>query len=413
MRVRVTRVEPIITRGNFMARPTTFQGVRRAIALGSVASVSALGLVAVGAPAHAATGPVVYACETSDGPMDLNVELDAEFSQVWWLDPNRTQLKTMVPDEWVQEAADAGAVDAQTSLRLQVTDLAGVKTVDMSAITPLGDQSTPTAVPVQAAGLHSMDAIGTNRLTAGALTARVTFREADGSTAFGPIDLSCQPPAGPPPLIDTIDVVGRTATTLTVDKTTAQHGEPVMATAQVQTLGDPRNVDPNPRGPFPAGNVEFVVDGVSRIAKVDTFGRASLTLHDLPLAVSTINATFQPADPVHYTASSARPSLVTVSKAATASHVSVTGKRSPTRIQVTVRVRGEFGTIPTGKVRIKLRRIGTTQRWLRSGKSLNDGDRTVAFRRLPAGRYRYKITYFGDDLHVGSRTTRTFRIRKS
>jgi hypothetical protein len=26
-----------------------------------------------------------------------------------------------------------------------------------------------------------------------------------------------------------------------------------------------------------------------------------------------------------------------------------------------VRVRGEFGTIPTGKVRIKLRKIGTTQ----------------------------------------------------
>lgn len=171
-----------------MQNYSPFHRLRRALAPGSVASVSALGLVAVGAPALAATGPVVYACDTPDGPMDLTVDMDAEFSQVWWLDPNRTQLKTVVPDEWVQEAAVAGAVDVRSTFGLKVTDLAGARTVDMSTITPLGDQTTPTVVPVQAAGLHSMDVIGTNCLTAGTFTATFTFRKADSSTVSGPID---------------------------------------------------------------------------------------------------------------------------------------------------------------------------------------------------------------------------------
>ena len=174
----------------------------------------------------------------------------------------------------------------------------------------------------------------------------------------------------------------------------------MTATAKVTTTGG-----------TPDGDVTFVVDGVSTKVPVKD-GAASLVLDEAVVGTHPVSATFTPKDAVHYEGSSATPANLKVSRAATSTKVKITGKRVRERTAATIKVVGINKTVPTGKVKLVLRKAGNQGFLKAKSGTLAKGARTFNLGRLGKGTYKVVVKYLGDSNHLKSKTVKRFRVRR-
>ncbi|HXH78287.1 Ig-like domain-containing protein [Nocardioides sp.] len=192
----------------------------------------------------------------------------------------------------------------------------------------------------------------------------------------------------------------QSSTTLTVSPTTIEFGASVEATAQVTTTSG-----------APAGEVTFVVDGVSTKVSV-VGGIAKLEVKPSDVGVQTVGATFTPSDPVNYQGSSAAPSSFTVVKADTTTRLRIIGKQLGEETSATVKVIGFHRTVPSGKVKLVLRRAGQSEILETRRGRLGKGSRGFDLGLLERGRYRAVVTYLGDANHRRSTVAKRFWVSR-
>jgi hypothetical protein len=382
---------------------------RRGVAAGISVAVGAFGIVAVAPSAQATTGVVTYACTSTVGAFDLPVEIDTDA-------PARMQVgaaasliatsMTSLPAAQAKLAYDvlnARSFDGTVAAKATV----GSAAADINQAIPkttIPDQAIATAVPFTATSAAipfvAPATPGDVVISAGDFTASLQFYDGADAPAGGPIAVTCTAPNGKAPVIDTIVVAAKSTTTLTLSKTASKYGEDVTATAKVVTSSG-----------APDGDVAFSVDGVATKARVDKDGVATLVLPDAPVGNHSVTASFVPKDTAHYDGSTSAPQAWAIEKARTKMRVPVTGKRRDVVTKVGVKAAGAFGTVPTGKVKIKLKRIGKVGRWVKVRK-LRDGEAKAGFGKLKVGRYRVVVKYRGDGNHLAKRKVKTFRVRR-
>jgi hypothetical protein len=92
--------------------------------------------------------------------------------------------------------------------------------------------------------------------------------------------------------------------------------------------------------------------------------------------------------------------------------VRVTGRGERVRTAVVVGAAGEYGTVPTGRVRVKVRRDGS-RTWTKVIRSLStSGALRAGLGKLDAGGYRLQVTYLGDSQHLRERHVEKFTVRQ-
>jgi hypothetical protein len=190
------------------------------------------------------------------------------------------------------------------------------------------------------------------------------------------------------------------ATTLVLDRTSSAYGQVVTATATVTT-----------GAVVPGGHVAFSVDGLATMAPVGADGVASLALPAAHAGTHAVTATFVPTDPPAYDGSASATQAWTVTRAATRARIPVAGRTTRGETRVGVRAKGAHGSIPTGKVRITITRVGHRGTWSRV-RSLEKGSAQAGFGRLSRGRYSVTVAYGGDTDHSSLRKTKTFRVTR-
>ncbi|CAB4925785.1 unannotated protein [freshwater metagenome] len=189
------------------------------------------------------------------------------------------------------------------------------------------------------------------------------------------------------------------STTLTLSATESAYGQSVTASAQVVSVGGQPN-----------GDVYFTVDGRDVKANLLGNGTASVVLSELLVGTHVVTATYVPKFPGEQSGSSSPPAGLVVAPARSYLQVQVAGRR--TRVPTTVRLRvdGDYGTRPTGRVRVDLRRAGAG-RVARVGVRLDPSGAAVArLGRLRAGGYRVEVTYVGDSQHRRTRVVERLRV---
>lgn len=389
---------------------TTRTRTRHLLASGLSLVVGGGALVALAPPgAQATTGSVIYSCSAAGQTFDLPVVIDSNApARIPAGDtvPTTLTAQTALPGSLAKLAKEGLAAESFTATIAAPVTVSGTQIPAEHTVTStqLGDQSAPegAAVPFQATGVAQLRSTtpGEVQILAGDFTASFNFKKADGTpTAIDPVQATCKAPNGKPPVIDTVGVVARSATQLTLSPARAAYGKKVTATAQVTTSGG-----------APDGDVAFVVGGVTTTAKVDKDGRAVLMLGQVAVGQRDVSATFTPKDATYYEGSSATPVGLTVTKAATRTRVTVTGKRTGKRTTATVKVAGVHGTVATGKVKVVLRKISAGGTKRKAGR-LAKGSRGFNLGRLGRGKYKIVAKYVGDESHLRSRKVTRFRVR--
>ena len=189
------------------------------------------------------------------------------------------------------------------------------------------------------------------------------------------------------------------STTLTLSTTESAYGQSVTASAQVVSAGGQ-----------PQGDVVFAVDDLRIKANLGAGGAATVVLPRLLVGTHAVEATYVPQFPGEQSGSSSSPAGWVVAPARSILQVQVAGRR--TRVPTTARLRvdGDYGTRPTGRVRVDLRRAGAG-RVARVAVRLEPGGAAVArLGRLRAGGYRVEVTYVGDSQHRRTRVVERFRV---
>lgn len=392
------------------ATTVSTRGGRCAVAVLAL-SLTAVGLSA-GVPGAGAVSPsIVYACAyEGPGTFDLPVTLDTDVPSrmtVGQVAQVTATASATLPGTEAKAAYDGlsarsldGALVSRAAFGLQAA------TVDEAiSRTSLGDQSV-LATPVGFAASSTAFAYtapatpGTVEVTAAGLSGTFRFYDAAG-TPVGSKPFTCSAPNGKPPVIDTINVVASSTTALTLDKTTSEYGQDVTATAKVTTSSG-----------TPDGDVAFSVDGVATKARVGKDGVATLLLPDAGAGAHAVTATFVPRDATAYDGSASAAQAWTVTKARTRIRIPVTGLTTKVVTRVGVRAKGVFDTVPTGKVRIKVTRVG------RSGKRIKvrtldaTGAAKAGFGTLKRGRYLATVVYRGDANHRYLKKSRKFRVTR-
>lgn len=204
------------------------------------------------------------------------------------------------------------------------------------------------------------------------------------------------------PAIATISVVAPSTTTMSLDRTTSEYGQAVTATAQVLVASGTAD-----------GDVAFSVDGLATKARVDEDGVATLLLPDAGPGAHAVAATFVPRDATSYDASASAGQSWTVTRARTRIRIPVTGRTTTLVTRVGVRTKGVFGTVPTGKVRITVKRLNTRGTWVGTRTLDDTGAARAGFGRLSKGRYRAVVTYRGDAHHLSLKKSKGFRVKRT
>ncbi|MCY7402891.1 MAG: Ig-like domain-containing protein [Nocardioides sp.] len=379
--------------------------VRLAAAVGLSTSMAAVGMVAAVPAAHAASTSIAYAC-TADGlgGFTLPVVLDTNAPARMVLGESAQVTLTasaVLPAALAKQAVMAGATEFDGSWVAKASFGAAAADVTQT-ITPraqLGPQTVETAVPFTAASAPftyvAPATPGAVEVTAGDLAGSLQFYPSGGGA------ITCTLPNGKAPLIDTIAVVAASTTTLALDRTTSAFGQDVTATAKVATSAG-----------APDGDVSFSVDGVATTVRVGKDGVATVLLPDPGAGAHSVTATFVPRNASAYDGSTSAATAWTVAKAATKMRVPVTRKTTTTVTRVGVRTRGAFDTVPTGKVRIKLTRIGTAGKWVKVRTLSSDGSARAGFGTLKKGRYQVVVTYRGDANHTSKKKVKRFRVTR-
>jgi hypothetical protein len=86
------------------------------------------------------------------------------------------------------------------------------------------------------------------------------------------------------------------------------------------------------------------------------------------------------------------------------------GVRIPTSVQV--KAAGEYGTLPTGRVRLELRRIRSGDVVRAARRLSSTGVALADLGRLRKGAYRLVVTYGGDVQHLTERQFSRFRVQQ-
>lgn len=382
--------------GTSRARPTTAGAVLAAAALG-VGSTTAIGLV--NSPALAETGVVAHTCTTPSGSASITLDTDtAAPASVHVGDTTAVSVAGALSDDLASSLSAQGAVGFSGILVIDVAE----GNVSRPVTVAIADtELEPVETPVQftAAGTWTAATPGDLALKQGDVTATLVLRGED-DTELPDFVMQCRTSTGPAPTIDTVSVVARSTTALSLSKATSSYGEEVVATARVATTGG-----------TPSGSVAFSVDGVARKARVDKDGVATIKIDNARTGSHAVTATFTPTDAVHYEPSTTVAQTWTVTRAASRLSITATGKRASRPTRISVRVRGAFGTEATGKVRVRLVKTGTRKKWLKV-RTLKAGRATAGFGRLRKGRYKVSVLYRGDADHLRAKRVRTIRVRR-
>lgn len=194
---------------------------------------------------------------------------------------------------------------------------------------------------------------------------------------------------------------GQSSTTLALSTPQSAYGQVVTATAAVSSVPGP-----------PEGDVVFSVDGVEIKANLGASGTATAVLPTTLVGDHAVTATFVPQFPQAQQGSSSPTQTWTVVQVRTRLQVRVIGKgvRIPTSVQV--KAAGEYGSLPTGRVRLVLHRIGSTGSERARRRLSSSGVAVADFGRLPKGRYRLVVTYSGDSQHLVERQFTRFRVQQ-
>lgn len=378
----------------------------RTFATGLAVVLTGGGLAAVAAPANAETGAVNYTCPVAGNSYQVSVNTDTNAPAKMFVGDTATiavDSDVVLPPEMAKLAYDllqARSFDGTVAAKATFSgaDLTATETIPT---TSLGDQSTATAVPftaiASAVPLKATTA-GDLALEAGDVTATLNFTKQDGTTQA--LQVNCTKPNSKVPAIDNVVVVSKSTTALTLTPATAGYGAPVTATAKVTTPGG-----------TPDGDVTFVVGGVSTKVQVKD-GAASLVIDQAVVGDNAVSATFTPKDAVHYEGSSATPANLKVSKASTSTKVKITGKRVRERTSATIKVVGINKTVPTGRVKLVLRKVGNQGFHKAKSGALAKGSRGFNLGRLGKGKYKVVVKYVGDANHLKSKTIKRFRVRR-
>lgn len=386
--------------------------VRRSAAAGLTATLATVGLAATAPAAESASTSISYTCTApalGPGTFTLPVVLDTNAPArmtVGQSAPVTVTANAVLPGDRAEFAYDSA--DAARSLEGSWTLKAtfGTAPADVPQAIPrtgLGVQTTPTAVPFTASGPYAYVAPATPgavEVVAGNISGTWQFYDAGGAAVGAPSAITCTAPPGKAPVIDTIAVVATSTTSLTLDRTASEYGQDVTATAKVTTSSG-----------TPDGDVAFSVDGLATKAKVGKDGVATLVLPDAPTGSHSVTATFVPRDATTYDGSTSTPQVWTVAKARTRMRVPVTGRTTTVATRVGVKAKGVFDTVPTGKVRIKVKRIGKPGKWVKV-RRLDDGAARAGFGRLKKGRYQVVVVYRGDANHRYLKKTKQFRVTR-
>ncbi|WP_107705531.1 Ig-like domain-containing protein [Nocardioides allogilvus] len=382
---------------------------KHALATGLAVVLSGGGLAVVAAPAHAETGPVSYTCPVLGTDYQVSVNTDSTAPAKMYVGDTANAVfdsDVVLPPELAKLAyEDLQARSFDGTVAAQGTFSGAALTVtETIPTTSLGDQTT-TPAPVLFTATSPATPLkatlaGDLALEAGNLVATLNFTKQDGTQQVVPISCSAPKVNGKPPVVDTVVVVSKSSTALTLSRTRAGYGAPVTATAKVSTPGG-----------TPAGDVTFVVDGVSTKVQVKD-GAASLVINQAAVGDNPVSATFTPKDTTHYEGSSATPVNLEVTKAATSTRVKIIGKRVGERTSARIKVVGINKTVPTGKVKLVLRKAGNKGFHKVRRGTLAKGTRGFNLARLGKGKYRVAVKYKGDSNHRRSKTVKRFRVRR-
>lgn len=378
---------------------------KHAFATGLAVVLAGGGLATVAAPANAETGAISYTCPVAGNNYQVSVNTDSNAPAKMYVGDTANVVidsDVILPPEMAKLAYDllqARSFDGTVAAKgtFSGAEIAATETIPT---TSLGDQTTATAVPftaIAAAVPLKATTAGDQALEAGDITATLNFTKQDGTTQALPV--TCTKPNGKVPPIDTVVVVSKSTTALTLAPATAGYGAEVTATAKVTTPGG-----------TPDGDVTFVVGGVSTKVPVKD-GAASLVIDQAAVGDTPVSATFTPKDTAHYEGSAATPVNLKVSKASTSTKVKITGKRVRERTAAIIKVVGINKTVPTGKVRLVLRKVGNQGFHKAKSGSLAKGSRGFNLGRLGKGKYKVVVKYAGDANHLRSKTVKRFRVR--
>ncbi len=192
-----------------------------------------------------------------------------------------------------------------------------------------------------------------------------------------------------------------TSTSMTISVPESAYGQPVTATATVTATPGP-----------PAGDVVFSVDGVATKANLGASGVASLVLPKAMVGQHAVVATFVPQFSSSQQGSASPTQTWTVAQVRTRLQVRVIGKGARIPTSVRVGAAGEYGTRPTGRVSMVIRRIASGATAGRSRTLSSTAVALADFGRLRKGRYRLTVTYAGDSRHLLERQLTRFRVQQ-
>jgi hypothetical protein len=392
-----------------MTTTSVRSGSRRAAAALSSGSLALLALAVVPPPAGAVSPEISYSCPATDGvsPFVLPVVLDTSLPQRMTTGQATQVVMTATAtlpgktaQEIVVENPSVTTFDATLTPQVAFGTAPAVSPVFKVLGAPISDQSADVKLTASspAFAFTAPSAPGPFEITAGSVSVELRLNGTDPQQT---VQLTCTVPNGKPPVIDTVSVASPTTTTLTLSRSTAAYGQDVPASA---TVTSPSGV--------PSGEVAFTVAGTVTRARVDKDGVASLVLPDRPIGTHTVTATFVPTDALMYVGGTSVTKLLTVSKAETLLKAPVTGRTTKTVTRVGVKAKGRYDTVPTGKVRIKVKRLGKPGKWARNRTLGAAGTARIGLGILAAGRYRAVVIYKGDTNHLEARKIKTFRVKK-
>lgn len=194
-----------------------------------------------------------------------------------------------------------------------------------------------------------------------------------------------------------------TSTSLVLSHPASALGQAVRASATVVSASGP-----------PQGDVVFTVDGVAVKANLTGGGTASILLPEASVGTHSVGATFVPQLPLQQEGSVAPALAWQVDRASVDLGLRVSGARPRSAARAHLDLRGDFGTRPTGAVRLRLLQAASPTRRMSTTRTatLDDTARATArLGRLGPGRYRLVATYPGDAGHEGARRAIRFRVR--
>ena len=205
----------------------------------------------------------------------------------------------------------------------------------------------------------------------------------------------------PAMMVQAVALAGPSTLSMSLSTTESVYGQSVTATATLATAPGPAQ-----------GDVVFSVDGLALRADLAASGTATAVLPAAPVGQHAVSAIFVPQLPDAQQASTSPAQAWAVAQARTRLQVRVTGKGARIPTSVRVKAAGEYGTRPTGRVRIVVRRTGTRAATRVASRLSATALMRAELGTLRKGRYRLVVNYAGDSQHLREVHVETFSVRR-